>query len=494
MHLVKFYETDYAIYLLLQHATGGKLWHYIGSYLTGRQGSKHFGDVDNSQVYNGNVYSGVKLHEDDNALPERTGLNGASEKPESMSKVLHSSENADLKFLAEGKETSSSNLDINVRFSNNKSNSDVMHETTEESTSSKNKPDYSRFESLSSEENFNEGDVSEFRSNSYDQRDSTFQDLLKNNTTHLENFSINSFDSTEDHSRINSIVSDQVATILEESELSPSHSLPRTESDNVFSEDRTVPPADAESIVQSSRDLIKAVERTLSQSGVEAQGIFSDNEGTAPHRDGSDRDQTMNVVISGNNSSETMIEDNQSNEISIYDIHRNGESSSSGSSVDQNKCHTAKGSPPPVQEALCDRKDTLVASPVDDLFTENESRKTSRSSTLVDTTEKRNIVSPAKLSLKRLNSKELCRSASMEHELTSPPRSRQRTVSDVFKELDEAASKSEQIQIPEACIKHWMSEIVTAVAKLHSEGIICRYVLTVKVSEVDWYSVIEHYE
>lgn len=31
--LVKFYETDSAIYLLLQHAAGGRLWSYVGSYL-----------------------------------------------------------------------------------------------------------------------------------------------------------------------------------------------------------------------------------------------------------------------------------------------------------------------------------------------------------------------------------------------------------------------------------------------------------------------------
>lgn len=476
VHLNKFFETDYAIYLLLQHATGGKLWNYIGSYLTGRHGSKHLGDVDDSQVCGGNVYAGVKLHEDDNAISDSKGLDVCSEKTTSVSKVLHSSENSDLKFLAEGSNVTSDILDINVKFSNSKSDKNVKHVTSDDAGSSQKKPDYSRFESISSEENFNDSDMSEFRNNSYEQRDSTFQDLLKNNTTHLENFSINSFDSTDDHSRLNSFVSDPVSTILEESELSPSHSIPRTESDNVFSEERAL-PEDAKSIVQNSKALIKAVERTLSQSDVEIKKeIASDSEDRDSCKEISDGVSRQSEVVTSGNSSDTMIDDSDSNELSIYDIHRNKEeTSSSGSSEDQLKCHTTEEIDPTED---CDRKDTLVSSAMEDLckdLSENASRKSSRSSTLVDNSERKNSIPVAKLSIKRLNSTELCRSATMEHELTSPPRSRQRTVSDVFKELDSTAAKSEQILIPEACIRHWMAEIVTAISKLHSEGIICRY-------------------
>lgn len=457
VHLNKFFETDYAIYLLLQHATGGKLWNYIGSYLIGRHGSKHLGDVDDSQVCGGNVYAGVKLHEDDNAISDSKGLD-VGEKTTSVLKGLHSSENS------------------NVKFSNSKSDRTVKLVTSDDAGSSQKKPDYSRFESISSEENFNESDMSEFRNNSYEQRDSTFQDLLKNNTTHLENFSINSFDSTDDHSRLNSFVSDPVSTILEENELSPSHSFPRTESDNVFSEERSL-PEDAESIVQNSKALIKAVERTLSQSDVEIKKVISsDSEDIDSCKEISDGVNRKSEVVTSGNSSDTMIDDSDSNELSIYDIHRNKEeTSSSGSSEDQLMCHTTEEINPTEN---CDRKDTLVSSAMEDLckdLSESASRKSSRSSTLVDNSERKNSIPVAKLSLKRLNSTELCRSATMEHELTSPPRSRQRTVSDVFKELDSTAAKSEQILIPEACIRHWMAEIVTAVSKLHSEGIICRY-------------------
>lgn len=448
----------------------------------GRHGSKHLSDVDDSQVCSGNVYAGVKLHEDDNAISVSKGLDVGSEKTTSVSKVLHRSENSDLKFLAEGNNVSRYTLDINVKFSNSKSDRTVKYVTSDDAGSSQKKPDYSRFESISSEENFNESDMSEFRNNSYEQRDSTFQDLLKNSTTHLENFSINSFDSTDDHSRLNSFVSDPVSTILEENELSPSHSFPRTELDNVFSEERSL-PEDAESIVQNSKALIKAVERTLSQSDVEIKRVISsDSEDIDLCKESTyGVNRKLEAVASGN-SSDTMIDDSDSNEVSIYDIHRNKEeTSSSGSSEDQLKCHTTKEIDP-TQD--CDRKNTLVSSAMEDLckdLSESASRKSSRSSTLVDNSERKNSIPVAKLSLKRLNSTELCRSATMEHELTSPPRSRQRTVSDVFKELDSTAAKSEQILIPEACIRHWMAEIVTAVSKLHSEGIICRYMYTNRV-------------
>lgn len=435
------------------------MWNYIGSYLACRQGSKHFGDVNNSQVQEGNVYSGVKLHEHDNTNPDWSGSNKATECQTGVSKILQGTGDSNLEFTT-GRNTSTEEMKhISVRYSNDKDETNVQ-------TSTK-KPDYSRFESISSEENFNESDISECRNNSFDQRDSTFQELLKSNTTHLENFSINSFDSTDDHSRLNSFVSDQVTTILEESELSPSHSIPRTDSDNVFGDERL--PEDAESIVQSSMNLIKSVERTLSRSDAEDSG---DTEKAVHNTESSGE-----VVIKSGNSSETVVDDSDSNEISIYDIHCNKEeTSSSGSSVDPHKCHIVKNVNPP-EESVCDRKDTLVNSPTEEIskdLTESQSRKSSRSSTLTENAEKKKNISVAKLPLKRLNSTELCRSASMEHELTSPPRSRQRTVSDVFQELDEAASKIEQVHIPEACIKQWMAEIVIGISRLHSEGIICR--------------------
>lgn len=78
------------------------------------------------------MYAGVKLHEDDNAISDSKGLDVCSEKTTSVSKVLHSSENSDLKFLAEGSNVTSDILDINVKFSNSKSDKNVKHVTSDD--------------------------------------------------------------------------------------------------------------------------------------------------------------------------------------------------------------------------------------------------------------------------------------------------------------------------------------------------------------------------
>ncbi|CAL1535698.1 unnamed protein product, partial [Lymnaea stagnalis] len=63
--LHKFYETDDSIFLLLQYASGGKLWTYIGDYLSRDKGHQGYGGIEHqvktSRVENVNVYSGVKV-------------------------------------------------------------------------------------------------------------------------------------------------------------------------------------------------------------------------------------------------------------------------------------------------------------------------------------------------------------------------------------------------------------------------------------------------
>ena len=94
--------------------------------------------------------------------------------------------------------------------------------------------------------------------------------------------------------------------------------------------------------------------------------------------------------------------------------------------------------------------------------------KTSRSSTMTEP------IKAKPQTLSRMSSKELSRSASFERELKSPHFSRQRTISDVFRQLDLAMSSPEQVKLPDTCIKQWVAEIIIAVSRLHAEGIICR--------------------
>ena len=66
VRLHRFYETETALYLVLQHATGGKLWNYVSGFLNQQQeqlGDDVFSSGDDpAGPMTGNVYSGQYLH------------------------------------------------------------------------------------------------------------------------------------------------------------------------------------------------------------------------------------------------------------------------------------------------------------------------------------------------------------------------------------------------------------------------------------------------
>ncbi|CAG5123035.1 unnamed protein product [Candidula unifasciata] len=122
-------------------------------------------------------------------------------------------------------------------------------------------------------------------------------------------------------------------------------------------------------------------------------------------------------------------------------------------------------------------KDSAVHEESENPFIKKDSENTSanrQSSVAASITSAsfRHVSTPRKLSLNRISSKDMTRSASFECDLKSPTRNRARAVSDLFERLD--STNKEQIQIPEASIRKWMAQLVTAVSRLHSLGIICR--------------------
>ena len=479
--LYKFYETDSAIHFLLQHATGGKLWNYIGAYLHGRSEGKNKYDNDAAQF--GNVYAGTKLHEHDNSS--------------------HVSEN-NIADVGKNAQTSSNN--VLIRYLNTDGNeevkigSDSERKVTEDFDQSdcEAKKDYDRLESFSSAEEGSE--TNDFKPSSVEQKDFVFQELLQDSKSKLEQFSINSSDSisSDCRTRVDSFVFDKSDVIHEENEGSPLEALGEAltaELDNVFANENVNKSGDdSEKIVQSARELLRSVERTLSQTDAEVEKMLSSKENgssigeSSQINKGAGGKHLISETVMSGNSSATVIDDSDSNEVSIYDINR---SSSSTDTNDSDKCHKsndAKGQDVVPLTPNCDisdsdlkvsRTDTLIASDQNSpqcsqsSDSPQESKKSSRSSTLTENSAIKKNLPPAKLTLTRMNSKELSRSWSMERELTSPPRSRQRTVSDVFKEMEVATP--DQVKLPESCIKQWMAEIVVALAKLHAEGIVCRY-------------------
>ena len=63
-------------------------------------------------------------------------------------------------------------------------------------------------------------------------------------------------------------------------------------------------------------------------------------------------------------------------------------------------------------------------------------------------------------------------------ERSADSRRRKRTLSAVFEELDlaeEEGRQQQQQRLPEACVRQWAAELVVAVDSLHQAGIICRY-------------------
>lgn len=400
VNLHKFYETDNAIFLLLQHAMGGKLWNYIGEYLHYNKGTSGT-NIDDVPVLSSNVYSGCHMSSKDSIKQQ-------PEHPDTVHKM--------------------DDIFGQNDFEDNKL-PDTISDVSDISDEKNDKPDYNRITSLSSEENTESNDVHDF----LEQKDNdVFQEILLSNQTTLENFSINSIESYESRPRVDSVISDNIGSIPEEVETcwhDNQTDVPPPAIDNVQPDSGD---PEAEAIVQNAKDLLKTVERTLSQTDSEVNKcIYPDKVST---------NQTDNNH--GSNSEE----------VSIYDINRSFSDSNSDNEI-KNNVKTKS------------RTSTVQSSSSETI---SGSKKSSRASTLTEQVK----VNPPKLS--RMSSKELSRSASFERELKSPHFSRERSISDVFRQMDLAMSSVDQIKLPDTCIKQWVAEIIIAVSRLHAEGIICR--------------------
>ncbi|XP_067680565.1 ribosomal protein S6 kinase delta-1-like [Haliotis asinina] len=454
--LYKFYETHNAIYLLLQYASGGKLWTHISSFLQ-NQDTLTGGDNSPVELYpqnSSNVYSGQKVcHAEDTdstAVPSVTPTNMDQKKPTQ---------------IAIGPNTSAGRV---VHFSNQVTSPDEVDPDTSapdtsapDAGSSSLKPDYLRLSSLSSDEGKSVSDVTlgadsvgaaeSSKINLDDGHD--FQEMLDQTRPTLEQFSINSFDS-DAMSRLDSNMSDHIESIPEETgettEICDQQGEPHADTsnstgDDVFGSEDTSrsdrldsqqdsSPSitegdlslDAQRIVQSSKELIKLVDRVLSESG----GLDS------PILDSPDP-----VTAVGDNTSSNS---HESTEPSIYDCHNSNDSDISDAGVGDDKMAS-------VTPAHASGTPTASLTPTSILPTSTPKRK---------------------VSLKRITSKDLTRSASFECDLKSPTKNRARAMTDLFDELD--SRNPETFKLPESCIKTWAAEIVCAISRLHALGVICR--------------------
>ena len=573
--LYKFYETSSTIYLLLQYASGGKLWDYVGAYLQYAQNqSKENGPGGGNHAYSNqklqNVYTGYKVHlHDDKVKPTGSVVNDTDIHETVMENVSSNNGNVDgdiieveklenqVRFTKHSEDVT---LDLNscdfqfddegltIKDDDNTILTDLVLDEkvidendasaiseNDENCDTNQKVQYQRYTSFSSEE-MDESDIITSpapleRQNS--QGLGQFQDILQKNKSTLENFSINSFDSGEGVPRMDSqgALSDHIQVIHEVNEngscdkdlidndddidivfsdkgklsdISDKNNVPvtkdsdncsnvdksdenrinnildnaniselRVENDVEFQTDKLKLDSDAEDssfvnddddIIASSKALLKSVERTLSQ--IDNDHSVNDNGGQSM-----DDDLTNDDKESAQTSKTEMVDYSGP---SIYDINRSPDTSVSPDSTSEKSPTRPQSLELPEKSNLKSDKQnptsdtTITPSPV------IESEKTSSQ---LPSDKPRSSSLCSNHSLKRLNSGELSRSASSDSELKSPLKSRQRTISHMFEQLDMSAANPEQIRIPESFIKRWAAEIIVAVSRLHSLGIICRYVL-----------------
>uniref|UniRef100_A0A0B7B7L3 Protein kinase domain-containing protein n=1 Tax=Arion vulgaris TaxID=1028688 RepID=A0A0B7B7L3_9EUPU len=71
-----------------------------------------------------------------------------------------------------------------------------------------------------------------------------------------------------------------------------------------------------------------------------------------------------------------------------------------------------------------------------------------------------------------MNYRGMTRSVSFDCDFRSPSRNRTKTASYLFEHID--STNVDSSRIPETFIKKWMAQMVTAVSRLHSLGVVCR--------------------
>ena len=543
--LFKFYETSNTIYLLLQYASGGKLWDYVGAYLhqslhqskeTGPGGGGNHA-YPNQKLPN--VYTGYKIHTDDNAVTPVESLiadNGIQDTVIENSATDHGSVGDDKDLLNVDNQVRFSkgsdkiNLDLNsgdFQFEKNSDEkdessvvlADLVLETSKVSNTEysaipdncdSNTVQYQRYTSFSSEE-MEDTDAIVSSPAPLDRQNSQglgqFQDILQKNKVPLENFSINSFDSGEGVPRIESAggLSDNIDIIHEVNEGNCDNDSNVV--DSVFSDNKvplqsnfgytglfrhstsdilgghqhqnfgnarhTEIKSDSDlpilgmgdnDIIASSKELLKSVERTLSQIGGETDKVNDETSGSV-----TPSEENENGSQCGSKSTHDELAG--VSEPSIYDINRSPDTSISQSDVTSQGSSSDK-SPSRPQSLDLTSTPTNDQNPLSDsTITPNSINQKSVPPQLDNRI--RSASSCSETSLKRLNTGEMSRSASSDSELKSP-KSRQRTISHVFELLDLSAANPEQVRIPESFIKRWAAEIIVAVSHLHSLGIICR--------------------
>ena len=457
VELLRFYETEASVYLLLQHASGGKLWNYISGYLH-QHNDTHLDDVLDD------------IHERNLRTHKPSVGSDASSKTVSSST---STKTVTIKSTTEDGAVDIKSTTGTVMFSQHKDDissdaqkiQDELYDRQESTTEvdsllddnqsidqSGGKTDLGK--SLSLEEKSRVHNTADNHDNQ------NFFDVLKAADTSVNAFSINSFDSDGGvGSRMNSTTSDYAIESIPEAqcEVSPSHTVPNRQSEgDVFNptagggdlngakddnaqkdvcDDNKGEDFDTFSTIKGAEAAIESANRLLNENLSESQ-----RSATKP-----EEPNGLNFVLPEVPKDELKF---SNEEVSIYDLHKPTESESESSSPER-----------PVHLFLDKDGQPQVNSPK----TSTPSGKSRHSSSTMSSPR-----DPERTPV-------IYRMPSQERSLESEVRPRKRNLSSVFRDLDLAEGDVKtRVHLPEACVCQWAAEITVAIGFLHSLGIVCK--------------------
>ena len=448
VNLLRFYQTDSAIYLLLQHASGGKLWNYVCGYLQQHNDTQLedvYGDVHERKLRSHSKTSTsetavanakTQLPVINNGALQKKNLNeskGHNHDSKNHSEKTHSSQfNNNGSNHANRAVSQESESDVGTHRKLQQDDSLSLDDTTgADQTSQSHKW---KHYSISSEDNLDEpegGDRVSLGNQSDD-----FSRVLKGTDTSMTAFTINS--------QVNSFESEGDTTGSRFNSTTSEHGI------------ESIPEAQCENSPVHAPDgggLNSAMHRP-SQGDVFESKMDSNKNGATNTQTG-----VLNADNSDTNNLHTEINDDNLDAMlpsvpsnfdnvslegpSIYDIHRPTETdeSESDSIGRPNYLNLNKS----VDSRKSDDKTPNTGSTV---------------STPMDPERK----------------PEIFRLPSQERSLESDVRPRKRNLSSVFRDLDLADSEiKSKAHLPESCVRQWAAELVVAIGTLHSMGIICRY-------------------
>ena len=438
VNLFRFYETEASIYLLLQHASGGKLWNYISGYLhqhSDTQLDDVLDDVHERKLR-------TQKPSDGSDMDSRTTASDGNIKTVAPNNAS-TEEMVDVKGARSAATFHQHVIDTPDRGSAAEEDAYCRQGSTTEVDSLldvNNSIDQPKRPKGFTEESANTAK----HEDNHDNR--TFSDVLKATDISVKAFSINSFESDGGAgSRMNSTTSDHYIESIPEaqSETSPSHKPTDVDVFNATDSVENITGAQKDvcdakegedlktySIIKGAEAAIESANRLLNESGDEfTTNNPEENEIKLPEV------PTDDLRFSND-------------EVSIYDMHKHTESESESSSPER-----------PVHLFLSnDGPSNMIT-----LKTSTPSGKSRHSSSTMSSPR-----DPERTPV-------IYRLPSQERSLESEVRPRKRNLSSVFRDLDLAEGEVKTaVHLPEVCVCKWAAEMVVAIGYLHCKGIICK--------------------